>query len=332
MTLIELAHQAGLKPKWVASTNGGEYHSECPICGGKDRFWIQPAYLNKKCMGRYACRQCGIKGDSIEFAIKFAHYSFKESLDMLSGNHTLFMPESSFIKVRRQHNFRDIRVPSEIWMTQANYFYGEYEGTEIGDSLYDHEVEFFKKRKIPWPYFMCNHIERIITDGSWGTDKPIWIPKGIIIPTVEKGQIVRLKIRQFDPKDRSKRYVIVSGSGNREYWIGDIHEANHFIIMESELDAYLFHKINIPLLFPIAMGSALINPTKELHEVLSKAETILICHDNDKAGLAMKYKWRNLYPKSVAYPTPIGKDIGEAIELGLDIKEWLKPVWSSYGQ
>lgn len=30
MNLIDLARQAGLQPKWVASTAGDEYHSACP--------------------------------------------------------------------------------------------------------------------------------------------------------------------------------------------------------------------------------------------------------------------------------------------------------------
>ena len=40
MEILKLAFQDGLNPKKVAATNGGEYHSPCPECGGKDRFII----------------------------------------------------------------------------------------------------------------------------------------------------------------------------------------------------------------------------------------------------------------------------------------------------
>ncbi len=42
MNLLDLASLAGLNPKKVASTKGGEYHSACPSCGGRDRFILQP--------------------------------------------------------------------------------------------------------------------------------------------------------------------------------------------------------------------------------------------------------------------------------------------------
>ena len=44
MQLLDLVQADGLAPKKVASTNGGEYHSPCPGCGGKDRFIIWNPY------------------------------------------------------------------------------------------------------------------------------------------------------------------------------------------------------------------------------------------------------------------------------------------------
>src|ERR1700682_3772091 len=55
------------------------------------------------------------------------------------------------------------------------------------------------------------------------------------------------------------------------------------------------------------------------------ARNLLICHDNDAAGEKMFAKWKRLYPDAVKYPTPVGKDIGEAIEMGFDV-----PVIQSY--
>ena len=37
----------------------------------------------------------------------------------------------------------------------------------------------------------------------------------------------------------------------------------------------------------------------------------------------MLEKWKKFYPHAFGYPTPIGKDIGEAIEKGLDIRNWI---------
>lgn len=42
--------------KKVANTNGGEYAGACPLCGGRDRFHVQPS---AKPFPLWMCRQCG---------------------------------------------------------------------------------------------------------------------------------------------------------------------------------------------------------------------------------------------------------------------------------
>ena len=71
MTLLELTRQAGLNPKWVASTAGDEYHSACPSCGGTDRFYIQPNKQMAKCLGVI------VAVNAVSMAIRFnSHVSF----------------------------------------------------------------------------------------------------------------------------------------------------------------------------------------------------------------------------------------------------------------
>lgn len=68
----------GITLKRVASTNGGEYVSPCPDCGGDDRFHVWP---NQGSYGRFWCRQCGKSGDMIEFLRWQKGVSFKEACD-----------------------------------------------------------------------------------------------------------------------------------------------------------------------------------------------------------------------------------------------------------
>src|SRR5439155_6306936 len=85
MILLDLAHAVGLSPKKTSYTHGGEYHSPCPRCGGKDRFYIQPQRQQKNCVGYYACRQCGIKGDTIQFAMDFFGLNFVDAVARVDG-------------------------------------------------------------------------------------------------------------------------------------------------------------------------------------------------------------------------------------------------------
>ena len=71
--LIELIQSAGINAKKTSSTKGGEFHSACPDCGGRDRFTIWPE------IGRYWCRQCKKSGNAIQFCRDFMGMSFQEA-------------------------------------------------------------------------------------------------------------------------------------------------------------------------------------------------------------------------------------------------------------
>lgn len=63
--------------KRIGSSRGGsEYHGPCPFCGGDDRFIVWPEQGNT---GRYWCRQCNRKGDTIQFLRDRDGCSFAEA-------------------------------------------------------------------------------------------------------------------------------------------------------------------------------------------------------------------------------------------------------------
>jgi hypothetical protein len=55
-----------------------EWHGPCPWCGGDDRFRVTADH--------FACRQCGRKGDAIEFIMQQRNVDFKEAVSLLGGN------------------------------------------------------------------------------------------------------------------------------------------------------------------------------------------------------------------------------------------------------
>jgi len=338
MILLELVSQIGLNPKWKAGTHGGEYSSECPSCGGEDRFFIQPNRRMKNCVGYYKCRQCEISGDSIQFCIDFLGYTFKEAVQRVGAKISETNLNYPQYKVNK---FKPVKLiaPSAEWIDKAKVFV-EWCHAEVWK--YSDILTFLNKRGLPKDaiikYKIGYNPNTIFRDrSSWGlveekdekgNTKKLWLPAGIVIPSIElNGDVTRLKIRRTDwnENDSIPKYIAVTGSMNGLNLIGDLNN-RIMVIVESELDQFVLDYCVGDIAFFVAVGSNLKNPNYLVDDLAKKSKTLLICHDNDEAGKKMFQKWERLYSHSIAYPTPIGKDIGEAVERDFNIREWIMEI------
>lgn len=334
MTILDLAQLTGVNPKWVAGTGGGEYHSACPACGGTDRFFIQPFRQMHKCLGSYCCRQCGIRGDAIQFARQFLNYSFEEAAQTVNAvidNHfrlPLLRPKQSFKPTI-------LKRPNHEWVKRATEF------VEIAHAVLLQKNEILKllsARGLPIDAvckYKIGYIEKdmFFSREHWGLESQtdcngnsrlLWMPKGIIIPAVESdGSVIRLKVRRSDwhKKDKLAKYIAVTGSMNGLSLIGN-NTLPVMLVVESELDAYATHYAAPDRVFVVAIGGSSKSPDN-VTDCHARHKKLLICHDNDAAGEKMLNKWQTLYPHGQAFNVPVGKDIGEAIENGFDIKKWI---------
>lgn len=334
MILLELAHEVGVEPRWKASTHGGEYHSACPSCGGRDRFFIQPNKQMQKCFGYYSCRGCGKHGDAIQFCIDFLGLSFPAAAERIGVVlQTEFRPKF-LLQGTEPTNFARATFPSKAWLEKAGIFV-EWAHRHIlcQSSLLDNleqrgiPLEAVKRYKIGW----CpKDYKRNISDwGLYGREKQeIWLPQGIVIPTIEPdGSVARLKVRRdrYKPGDKLPKYVAISGSMNGLNIIGSKTRAI-MIVVESELDAYALHHAVGDIAVVIAVGSNIKNPDSVTDHLAQTKKKLLVCHDNDVAGQGMLKKWQGLYSHAQGYPTPVGKDVGDAFKLGLNIREWITSI------
>jgi len=335
MTILDLAIQMGLHPQRKASTAGGEYHSSCPICGGTDRFYIQPYKPMSKCNGSYCCRQCGVNGDAIQFARQFLNLSFQEAVKVVDATvqERISLP---LLKKAYVPQMITLKEPPAQWTIRiTDYIEQVHEQlllrSDVLDFLYSRglPIEVIRHYKFGWS---SKNQSFLRTD--WGLDeqysadgklRELWIPRGLVIPTNKPtGQVVRVKVRRHDWRegDAWPKYVAISGSMNGLSLIGNPKQ-NIMVVVESELDAYAIDCAAHDFAFVVAVGSNIKNPDNVTDYYARKAPTLLICHDNDEAGNKMLAKWCRLYSHARSYPTPIGKDIGEAIQNGFDIREWL---------
>lgn len=327
---MELAQEVGLQPKWAASTEGGEYKSSCPQCGGNDRFSIQPNKQMNNCLGRYYCRQCGAGGNSINFARKFLGMSFQDAV--VRTNASIEGKKSfSFMPKKRMVTPVSIISPSLLWKSKATSFarwahQNIRSNQEVLEWLRVRGLskEAVQKYQIGWcPYDIWRE------KAAWGiesnNEKKLWIPRGIVIPVFDKkGNVIRLKIRRDNYKDGDEfgKYIVVSGSMNGLNIIGDTRH-KIMLVTEAELDAYACDYAAGDIVCAIAVGNNIKTPDEATNYHANAKEHLLICHDNDEAGKSMLRKWQSLYGHAQPFPTPLGKDIGEAISLGLDVRGWI---------
>jgi len=334
MNVLELAKKH-VQLKKVATTQGGEWQGPCPGCGGDDRFHVWPEKNEGE--GSYWCRQCEKSGDGIQFLRDFEGISFHEACARLGKD----MPQKPDYTTPRQrtpdrYTPQEKDGPNTLWREKAWAFV-----TWAYEQVFDHPevIDYLARRGIN---------ETIIgryglgwnggKDGkdlfrsreSWGQpklkneirrDKPLWLPRGMVIPAMRGGEVVRVRIRRPDPIPFGSRYYVVPGSGMGTLVVAA--ESRVFVVTEAELDAYMLAGRMDETIGAVGLGSASTKPDKKTMGILKAAHFILVALDADDAGYKATEWWTHEFPDGKIWPVPRGKDPGEAYEAGVNIKEWI---------
>ncbi len=327
MGILLIAKEDGLNPKRVASTKGGEYHSPCPGCGGKDRFIIWDK------LNRYFCRQCGKKGDEVQYNRDFHGLSYVEACQR-SGTAPKERTINRHEKTIFQFEPRLAQVPPLEWRKQAWSFI-LYCQEQLKKDRFALDLLFkrgFSKETIEQFHLGWNPTSLWLNRSDWGIEserKKLWLPKGLMIPTrdLTTGEPLKLKIRRNDwqEKDKFPKYVEVSGSMPAPKLYGR-PEGKPIAVLESELDAMLLQQCAGDLCCSMALGGASKRPDIESHKLLLKAPEIFFSPDVDIAG-ALAYRWWiQVYPHIKLWPPPIGKSPGDAHLAGVDLRKWVSAV------
>jgi len=324
--LLELIGADGGTLKKQATTGGGEYAGACPWCGGKDRFRVWPG------TGRYWCRACGKQGDTIQYLRERRGLSFLEACEYLGHDPG---PRKDTHTVPAAWEPKEANTPGALWQGKARSFldgaikdlWGP-QGETMRQWLHDKKgLNDATIKRASLGYNLADIYEPRATWGldpiikDDGTERRQWIPAGLVIPLISKGEIIRLRIRRDDPGD-GPRYVIVSGSSAAPLILNQDGGAG--VIVESELDALLLNQEAGDFVFVIAMGTATAKPDIQTNELLKTAPLILISLDTDEAGAKASWKfWPDTYgTKARRWPTIKGKDASEARLNGLDLRAW----------
>jgi DNA primase len=336
LNILDLYQRDGHQAKREASTGGGTWGGPCPGCGGKDRFRIQPHYsrINYHEGGRWVCNQCHPKwSDAPGYLMTFRRMNYLDACRDL-GIEPKGRREITAQATRPDWKPRDPVLPRSTWQKKATEFVADAEknlwstaGAEARSYLEGRGLSgnFIKWAKLGW-----NPKEQFDDYAAWGlppernekdNPKKVWLPQGIVMPVVrEDGQVLRVKIRQSEPDNKSK-YISVTGGAATSFMV--LGDAPAVVVVESELDALLLYQEVGDLATMMATGSAQYKPDAEVFARLKEAPTVLVALDADQSGYAAWKWWRDNLPNTQFCPAPIGKDPTEAHQQWVNLRNWV---------
>jgi len=319
--------------KRVATTNGGEYAGACPFCGGRDRFRVWP---EQETTGRFWCRGCGKAGDGIQLLRDRDGLSFREACARLGVNPSLtWKPGRPIRPTPTTWTPREATTPGTTWEEKAASFLAGCQnalwsdtGSECRAFLTGRglEPETIERAGLGW-----NPGDRYESRDTWGlpaeTDdkgksKNVWLPRGLVIPCFDQGRVIRLRVRRPNPgAGNGPRYVTIPGSGTAPLTLGT---GTAWVVVESELDAFLLGQEAGDLAGAVALGNAQARPDAETDRTLKAAGLLLIALDSDGAGAKEAWGfWKRTYLNAKRWPIPNAKDPSEAFQAGLDLRGWV---------
>ncbi len=331
-TAIEILKHSGKELKFSAKTNNGEYKGPCPYCGGTDRLCFWPDHPEDN-QGRFWCRRCGKRGSSVELLERALRVSRLKAQAILGidpmARRTIF-PQP-------YHGWSPapISPPSEQWQKKAMEFVKRrHSAIRVRDG------EQLKGRGLALPTINRHRLgynasKQFDQYDAWGLapekndndrERKLWLPKGIVIPYFGGSPLPqKLKIRCLEPLEGFPKYLVVKGSGTCTsiYDNGDA-AIRPVVVVEGEFDGLLIEQEAGDLVVALAMGSAQAKPDIKAYELVEKAPLILVAFDADQAGeLACSWWFRRFGDKARRLAVPLGKDPGEYLLAGGDIRAWV---------
>lgn len=310
----------------VASTRGGEYADACPLCGGKDRFRVQPTG-GRDGRGVFMCRNCHEQwGDAVEF-LQWRHgVTFKEALEMLR----IDMPMQEVSQpVTLIDAPEQAAAPSEVWQQRAAHFALECI-ERLASGNYPKPLAWLARRGVTQAMIDTaeigfNNENRFESPELWGLGtsddcKAIYLPRGIVIPWTAGNDIWRLNIRTTG----TPKYQAVRGGSNGLYQADTIKAGLPCVLVEGEFDALLLRTLTG--IAAVATGSTGGSRRIKWQSRLAMASTVLVAFDNDddpnKGEKAASY-WCDVLQHNARRWRPYFGDITDMWQAGIDLQDWL---------
>ncbi len=329
--------------------------------GKSDRFMVWPdraESLGETCAahniaGIWSCRQCGESGDTIAYLMKIDGLDFKAALAELGieGGRPTCRRRRAPVEPRRADASplwtpREWPEPSDVWCAYAAKLLAEAEERISrepaalnwlasrglsGEAVRRYRIGYLpaESAKYPGRYRARSALGLEPKTGADGKERTrLFIPRGIVIPTcAPDGRVLNLRIRRHkeDLGEHSPKYLELEGSCKAPLLLRSSRPGPlaAYFVTEAELDAMLIHHATDGVVGALAVRTNRGKPDVSADGRLREAVRVCIALDYDEPGADGVDFWEKTYPAALRWPTPEGKDPGDACRLGVDIREWV---------
>jgi len=308
----------------VATTGGGEYAGPCPMCGGRDRFRVQPV------SGRWLCRHCteGKWQDAIDYVRRRDGVTFSEAVETLAGGLAQGRAQQQGGRPPAPAS-KPTEAPNVTWQAQARAFVETCEAALWADSARavrrglatrGIDEQTAKDARLGW-----NDIERRYPGATWGVDhkRTVWLPRGLVIPWEVGGELWRVNIRR--PRadiTHGKKYIGPAGFANALYNADALAAGGVAVLVEGELDALTIAQHAGDLAAPVATGSTHGARRGKWAARLALASTVLVAFDADEPGEDAAAYWLGVLTNAYRL-RPFWSDANQMAQDGADLRQWL---------
>lgn len=328
-----------------------EYHSNCPWCGGHDRFITRPETGQFTCSIRSS--GCGRYGDGIDFLVEYMLMSRREAIEELALESVTFADKIAEVS---SQNYKE-QPPSKKWQETGmvlvelaeRALWQSSDGKAMLDYLHHRGLNDETIKKKRFGYVPFGKDGRWFTQSfeAWGLDPDqltevqrnkggVRVPPGIIIPWFESKTLWRIAIKRSG-ESKGQDYGQITGSGEGMYNIDTIQYEQPAMIVEAELCAASVEQEAGDLINVVATGSTTRGRLGRWIADLSLASFVLQSYDEDepdergaKAGDEGATFWLETLKHSLRWSPMLWKDPNDILQAQRDpqtictLRQWVQ--------
>ena len=300
---------------------------------------------------RFKCWACGAAGDALDWIVRREGISVVEAARKLDPTSPAIRQPSRPsvkpvppLKLARICGWHDAgwQAAAEDLVVNAEQLLWNKEGRPAFDwlkrrGLADHIISFFRLGFV-LEWVQTDPVE-VLADKQG--KRGIKAPRGITFPWVGPNSAYSgpveptprwagINVRKLMPNvadawvGPDKCMAVVGSERGYSYPHCDLASGVPCLITEGEIDALLAFQEIGHLVNVVTAGGAKTQPQRELLSELAGCPYWLIATDHDDAGDEASAEWRARNPaKSRRLQLPHGKDIGEFVQDGGNLREWL---------